>query len=316
MGRAHAQAGTGGVDDPEQLHMVHVTPHLLVFDAHTRTATVTFSNEGNLPVEADVLLQYGVTRWRYQDTALFSPPNHAPDWILDAYDTVIVKPGPQDPYAGTWLAGVPAHFRLEPHQHKVVTLRMTPPPRLPTGEYYVRLVTLSHPGPRKGAKSLDTKLRQVVPVKGQGPPPPRDSVRIYYRQGPQRMGVQIALAHAAIDTTRAAEDYAEAHNLGRNPLRTMIKLHLTGPTHFEGYLDSYYLLPNGQRISLTWKGAVADLVFSVSNDVVMRWLSQTDMLSPGHYTHVVRLIPYMADFPPIWRVPMDTAQVAIPFDVP
>ena len=301
--------------DPDEVHVIHVSPHVIVFDDHTRQATVTLSNAGAVPLEGDVVLQYGFTEWRNQDTVLFHPAGKAPDWIEDAYDTVIANPDPQDRYAGRWLTGVPTHVQLAPHEHRKVDLHIVPPLRLPAGEYYVRLVTLSHPSRQKGGKSLDTKTRNVLPVLGNGPPPPRDSARIYYRHGPQTMHVTIAVAKAAIDTTRSAEDYAEAHELGSNPLRTLIKIHLTGTAHFEGYWESYYLVPTGQHINLTWEGSHTNEVISLQHDMVMRWLSQASMLTPGHYLHVLRLVPDMDDFPPDKRLPMDTVQVSIPFDV-
>ncbi|HXC25208.1 MAG TPA: hypothetical protein VNU46_04775, partial [Gemmatimonadaceae bacterium] len=70
-GRVYAQDDVP--DSIRQLHMVHVSPHLIVFDPQVHTATLTFSNVGETPTEADVVIQYGFTVWQNRDTVLLSP---------------------------------------------------------------------------------------------------------------------------------------------------------------------------------------------------------------------------------------------------
>jgi hypothetical protein len=308
-GRVYAQDDVP--DSIRQLHMVHVSPHLIVFDPQVHTATLTFSNVGETPTEADVVIQYGFTVWQNRDTVLLSP-----QWSRETpHDTVILNPSPQEHYAGRWLSGLPTHLTLPPYQTKQLTLHINPPKALPNGEYYARIVTVVGPHVRHDAKSQDTRAVQQIPVQGHGPPPLRDSVRVYYRQGPQSMGVALLAAHGQIDTTAEGNDSAQARQVGRNPLRNLFRVHLTGTTHFEGYEEVYYVTPGGQHLPMSPDISEGGFAFAVHTDGIIRDLAQTDMLTPGHYTMVIRFIPKQDEFPVSQRVPMDTAQVAIPFDV-
>src|SRR5580704_2078194 len=51
-------------DSIRQQHMVHVSPHLVVFGPATHAAILEFSNAGARPTEADVEVQYGYTYWQ------------------------------------------------------------------------------------------------------------------------------------------------------------------------------------------------------------------------------------------------------------
>lgn len=288
-------------DDIRQLHMVHVSPHLVVFDPRTKSTTLEFSNEGNRVVEADVVIELGFTAWQNRDTALFTS-----NWQQErAHDTVIVAPGTQEHYAGRWLSGVPTHVVLHPHERQRVTLRIDPPPGVADGEYYARIVTLSGIRQRRDPSQRDTRAVYVFPFKGKAPPPLRDSVRVFYRQGQQTMGLAIRYATAQIDTTSPWSD------VGAHPLRILLRVHLTGTAHFEGYLSVWYVSEYGEIIQLT---AVNGAAFTLHRDGVMRWIGETDQLTPGHYTVVVRFTERQEEFTRPQRLPMDPVQVEIPFD--
>ena len=300
-------------DSLRDVRRVHITPHLVVFDAKTRSATLTFSNAGGKPTQADIVIELGYAAWQNHDTALFSP-----HWQRETpYDTVVANPRPQDRDASRWLSGLPTHLVLQPHETKQVTLRINPPAGLPTGEYYARVVTIVRPQGQQAPKmQKDARTIYSLPIRGTVTiEPVRDSVRIYYRQGPQTMGVTLT-AKGAIDTTREGNDSAEARRVGRNPLRNLVRVHLTGTAHFEGYEEVYYLAADGKRTPLTADISEGGLGLVLHTDGILRDLAQTDMLTPGHYTLVIRFIPQQNEFPPAQRIPMDTAQASIPFDVP
>ncbi|HXC25223.1 MAG TPA: hypothetical protein VNU46_04850 [Gemmatimonadaceae bacterium] len=306
----HAQ--TSGTDSPTHLpeairqeHMVHVSPHLIVFDPTTKSATLEFSNIGSTQTDAEVAVQFGFTAWQNRDTALFTP-----NWSRErAHDTVIVNPTAKDRYLGAWLSGVPSHILLKPHETKRITLRIAPPSDLPNGEYFARIVTIVRPVfKNRGGEPQDTRTIYRLPVVGQGPPPIRDSVRVFYRQGPQTMGLKVIQAEAEIDTSRAAE----AAGVGPNPLRILLHVHLTGTTHFEGYIGVYYISEDGMVTQLTARDGAA---FAIHTDGVMRWSGETDGLAPGHYVAIIQFTESQDDFPPSQRIPMDPVKVEIPFDL-
>ena len=307
VGHLGAQNGNGRREVSEwirQEHMVHVSPHLIVFDPTSQSATVEFSNSGNTATEADVRIELGYTHWQNVDTVLFTP-----NWKTErAHDTVIANPGPNDRYAGPWLSGVPAHITLKPHEKQRFILRINPPKDLPNGEYYARIVTLAGRRTRRDQVSKDTKLVYALPLVGKAPPLIRDSVRVFYRQGPQSMGLRIFQARAQIDS---ADDIAS--EVGQHPLLILVRVHLTGTTHFEGYLSASYLTAKGDEIPLT---AVHGAAFTIHSDCIMRWSGETDQLQPGHYTLILKLIELQDEFPPWQRLPMQPVQVNVPFDKP
>lgn len=288
-----------------QEHMIHVSPHLIVFDPATHTATVELSNIGSAPTYGVIVTQLGYTAWQNRDTALFTP-----NWEHErAHDTVIVNPTSRDHYLGDWLSGVPTHITLKPHETQRFTLKITPPNDLPDGEYYARIVSIVFPqNNKKGGGSQDTRMMYKLPVVGQGPPPLRDSVRVFFRKGPQTMGLKITQDEAAIDTS----ELAQAAGVGPNPLRMLLRVHLTGTTHFEGYLSVSYISDMGFVTQLT---AINGSAFTIHRDGIMRWSGQTEGLEPGDYTAIIRFTERQDEFPPSRRIPMDPVEVRIPFAI-
>lgn len=304
---ARAQdANTPGLEVPEavrEAHTAHLSPHLIVLDPKTTSATLTVSNSGDAPIDADVRIEFGYTAWQNKDTVLFSSA-----WQAEGpHDTIIAQPGRHDHDAGPWISGVPAHLTLKAHETRRLTVRIAPPNGLPNGEYYARIVTVSGPRRQSSKAGQDVKTTYALPVHAQGPPPLRDSVRVFYRQGPQSMGVAFPMAKAAID----ASGSAPARD-GQNPLRYLVRVHLTGTAHFEGYKSNYYITQTGERLYVTDPNGHA---FTIHSDAIIRNFVETDMLGPGHYTFVFRLIPRQDEFPPSQRVPMDTAEVSMPLDI-
>lgn len=305
-------AGRGGAQTPDslpagawRLHVIHVAPHLLVLDPKHRSAVLTFTNTGNAPTEADVRVELGYLYFPSTDTALFS---HAWTWAQqEPRDTLIAAPGPRDHYAGAWFSGLPTHLRLAPNQTIRTTVQITPPPDLPDGEYYARVVTAVRP-PGK-PKSRDVKQQYNIPVTGKTLPFARDSVWVYYRQGPQRMGLTILQAEAAQDTTATARAA-----FGTDPsvrvVRFLIRYHLSGTTHFEGRIE---VSLHGQVIADANTGTQD--AFPLYRDGIMRWLVAGTLFTRGRDSLVVRFLDWQNDFPANARVPMDTAQVTIPFDI-
>lgn len=300
-------------DSLRRLHLAELSPHLLVFTPDHRSATVTVHNAGNRPLEADLFVELGYAVWQNQDTVLFSP-----HWQREGpRDTVIDNPRPKDHYAGRWLSGLPTHVVLRPHQTQQLTLQLDPPKDLPNGEYYARVVSIVRPPNRTPpARPKDEKTVYRLPIRGiVAAPPLRDSIRVFYRQGPQTMGVTLTGA-GAIDTTKEGNDSAQARAVGVNPFRNLVRVHLTGTAHFEGYQEVYYVTPSGGKIPLTADISEGGLGIVMHRDGVMRDLAQTDMLQPGHYTLVIRFIAQQDEFPPSQRISMEPAQIVLPFDIP
>lgn len=296
-------------DSIRQQHMVHVSPHLVVFDPATRSATLEFSNIGALPTEADVEVQFGYTYWQNEDTALV--PAHG--LRERGHDTVIYNPGPKDHSAVQWLSGVPTHIALGPHEKRQVTLRINPPANLPDGEYYARIVTLVGAHSPRSAVSQDVKQAYRYPLKGWELPLIRDSVRVFYRQGPQVMGLKLVRAKAKLDPSDAPPTDDEI-DVGLHPLQVMVQLQLTGTTHFEGTFRMSYVSENGDEIQLT---ASEGARFSLHRDGIIRWVAETDHLPLGHRYHLrLRFFATQDEFPEAQRLAMKPIDLELPITIP
>ena len=297
-----AQASDSASTGTWHIRAIHVSPHLVVLTPTTRSATLEFRNTGNVTTDAVILVQLGYTYFPNRDTALFPP-----HWTITfPRDTVIAHPGPQDHYLGPWLSGVPTHITLAANETRRVTLQINPPPHLPNGEYFARIVTLV--GPHQRGKAQDVKRSFQLPVKGQeGVPPLRDSVRVFYRQGPQTMGVQILHGSAHEDTTAVVH---QAESGFTRAGRFVIQYHLSGTAHFEGRLE---VTDNGHAFEYRNTGGQMG-VMALHRDGIIRMMFGDIGSGPHHV--VIRFLPQQDEFPPDQRLSMEPATIELPFDAP
>lgn len=292
-----------------QQHMVHITPHRIIFDAKTRTAMLQFSNLGNKPTTAAVQVLFAYTDWPHgpaAETTLFTPY-----WQqVYARDTVVLAPKPTDPFAGSWITGLPAHITLNPHETRTIPIRIVPPTGLRTGTYWARIVTVVLP-PSVGnnGKPKDTRTIYKLPIRGQTLPTLRDSTLIFYRQGRVTLGVRFGSVVAQIDTLNLpSPDW-----LGSGPrkLWRRMALHLTGTAPFEGTMSvKYRNLATGEEIPLQ------PGTFILYRDAVAHYWGQANMLKPGRYQLIIRLDSPQQDVPPAQRLPMDPVADTVVFEVP
>jgi hypothetical protein len=299
-------APLGVSEEIRQAHMVHVSPHVLVFTPNSKTATIELSNQGKTPVSASVVVELGYTVWANPDTALFTTHAKEPR----AHDTVVVNPRPQDRYAGRWLSGYPTSVTLAPREKKRVTLRINPPAGLPDGEYYARLVTIVAPPTKKPADSKAKDVRTVykLPVTGVGIQTLRDSVRIFYRTGKVMMGLRLFNGKAELDPKKAS-GVSTTH---REDVWTMFNFENTGNAQVQGAMSVVCRLPSGEEFPLT---VDPGNIISVYGKGTMRWYAQLGPLPRGRYSIIVKIGPYQNEFPVDQRIPMTPAEISMPFEV-
>lgn len=294
-------------DSVREQRMLHVSPHLLVFDPGRRSATLEFSNHGDKTVSANIAIQLGFTYWQNADTALVPTPGKN----LRGHDTVIVHPKPSDNYAGDWITGVPEFLVLKPHETRRVTLRINPPASLPDGEYYARIITMVGSRVKRAAVSKDTANSGALmfPIPGWELPILRDSVRVFYRKGPQTTGLQVVKAEAKIDTAKGPIE----GDVGAHPLRMLFQVKRTGSAHVEGRIEVSYLSDNHDE---TFLEGTEGSTFSLQRDGVMRWTGEADHLPPGVYHARIRFVGNQDEFPPDQRLAVKPVEIELPFEIP
>lgn len=294
----------------QQQHMVHVSPHRVIFDATTRTAVLQFSNAGDKPIEAHVSVLFAYTDWPHgvvAETTLFT--RH---WEqVYARDTIVLAPRPTDPFVGPWITGLPTTIALKPHETRKVPIRIAPPAGLRTGTYWARIVTeVRPPSVRNNGKPKDARTIYTLPVRGQALPTLRDSVIVFYRQGHPTLGVRFGAVVAKIDTLDLPSP-GYVGGTGSRKLWRRMELHLTGTEPFEGIMSvHYHNLTTGEEIVLN------PGTFMLYRDGVAHYWGQADILKPGRYQLIIRLESPQDNVPPAQRVPMTPVADTVLFEVP
>ena len=296
------------VDSVTHKHVIQLTPHVLRFNAQTTSAVLAFHNPTDSVKTAQVQVQFALLDHAHglpSDTIVIDP-RAGENSILAPHDTVILQPGPNDPFAGRWLSGVPTAVTLKPHETKRVTVTLTPSTHLPPGEYWARIQTVSPTKPNKGG-TQDVKQRYAMPTKLRVPLL-RDTCFVLYRQGPLKMGL-------AIGPTATAE--IDEQNIGgidkqhfSHALWVRIPLHLTGNVPFRGMIHAEYRnVKTGEIVNPN------RFEFQLFRDAVLHLAVETDMLSPGTWDCTIWFDNERSDIPQAERLPMTPVKKTFTFDL-
>jgi hypothetical protein len=147
-------------------------------DDRTRTGELTLINDGIAPVEASIstFCGYPVTDSvgrMYLRT-------------LDGVDDTL-------PCAARWVQSFPRRLRIEGKSRATVRLLVTPPPDLPPGEFWSRIMTSAKGGELAVAGVTDTpgiQAKLALEI--------RSVISLYYRKGNARTGVVLGGLRASV----------------------------------------------------------------------------------------------------------------------
>ncbi|HXC25417.1 MAG TPA: hypothetical protein VNU46_05830 [Gemmatimonadaceae bacterium] len=292
------------LDTLQQLHMIHVAPHAIVFNATTRSATITLQNTSDKPIQGDILVMFAFPTWPRShpaDTTIIT--DHMD--ILEQRDSVVQAPTPKDHYIGPWLSGIPGRVTIPPHKTQQVTIKIAPPANLPTGEYWGRIVVSVNPQDQHRGNGQDTRQRYALPIKGVLPVL-RDSVVVFYRQGPLQTGISFGAKTAA-----AFDSVGYGGPDGRDcphSLWIRLPIHLTGNAHVDGTLHvSYRNTQTGDVIE------VNKFPVSLYHDEVTHWWTHTCWVPVGTYRATIKFEnAKRSDIPADQRLPMAPVTYTIP----
>ncbi|HXC25530.1 MAG TPA: hypothetical protein VNU46_06405 [Gemmatimonadaceae bacterium] len=287
-------------------HVVQLSPHVLLFNPQTQSATLEFHNPTDSVERAQVQVQFALLDYRPRglpgDSIIIDP--NGPSM---PHDTVIAHPGPTDHFAGRWLSGVPTTITLAPHATKRVTLRLTPPPKLPAGEYWARIQTIIPISPRRGG-AQDMRQRYALPTPVRVPLL-RDTCLVLYRQGPLHMG--LAIGSGAIARLDSA-DIGGVNNeyVWKHALWIRLPLHLTGNVPFRGMMHSQFRnLHDGEELNRNQQELL------LMRDVVLHIEVETYKLGPGQYEYDIWFDNERTDLSPTERLSMPPVRKAFRFEV-
>ncbi len=116
---------------------VIVAPTILFMSSTSPFGTFMVMNKSLVPQEIGISFRFG-----------FPESDSLGNTRMQYDDTLMAKEHSCQP----WIRGFPQQFILNPDQEQIVRLLVVPPPGIPDGEYWTRIVTSSTPQ----AKTIDT----------------------------------------------------------------------------------------------------------------------------------------------------------------
>ena len=151
---------------------VVIAPHAVFIDGRARSGSVLLYNPSAEPVEVSISLVFGYP-------------------VTDSLGRIVLRtvdhPDSGQRSAAGWIQAFPRRLTVPPLERQTVRLLATPPPGLPAGEYWARLVIAAKGGPVPVTGVADTaavKVGLTLEV--------RTIIGLYYRQGAVRTGVAIS----------------------------------------------------------------------------------------------------------------------------
>lgn len=157
---------------------VLVAPHALFLGDRNRTGEIYLVNQGTLPEEVTIALQFG-----YPET------DSAGSMRIRLMD----DPPPDEPSAAAWLRAFPRRVRVEPGQRQVVRIQAAPPAGLPDGEYWSRLIVTSQQSQPPTALANDSAVQAGVTFAL------RTITSVTYRKGAVATGVTMDSLSSRLD---------------------------------------------------------------------------------------------------------------------
>jgi P pilus assembly chaperone PapD len=137
---------------------VLVAPTAVFIDARARTASLMIANPNDQTAEVEIATFFG-----------YPVSDSAGQLILRTVDA----PDSTMPSAAAWVKPFPRRMSLAPNAQQTVRLLVTPPPGLPDGEYWARLMItakggqlpITQPGDTGGVHvGLSVEVRTVLPL--------------------------------------------------------------------------------------------------------------------------------------------------------
>src|SRR5207248_11156037 len=150
----------------------------VLIGARARRGSVLLSNPRSAPVVASISLLFGYP-------------------VTDSLGRVALRtidqPDSTMRSAAGWIQAFPRRLTVRPLERQTIRLLASPPPGLPAGEYWARLVIAARGGRAPGTGVTDTaavKVGLTLEV--------RTIIGVYYRQGAVRTGVAMSNLRTAL----------------------------------------------------------------------------------------------------------------------
>jgi len=157
---------------------VVIAPHAVYIDARVRSASVLLYNPNPEPAEVTISTFFGYP-------------------VTDSLGRIVLRtvdrPDSTAPSAAGWIQAFPRRLTVVPLERQTIRLLATPPPSLPDGEYWARLVIAA-----KGGQVPITGVTDTAKVKVGLTLEVRTIIGMAYRKGAVHTGVAISRLRGAV----------------------------------------------------------------------------------------------------------------------
>jgi len=167
-----------------------VAPHAVFMNSRTNSGVVTLYNPNTEAAEVSIATFFG-----YPETDSLGGLRLHGMPTSDSAGRMVLPPAAADsgqPSAARWVQAFPRRLTVAPRERQTVRLLASPPPGLPDGEYWLRLVIAVKGGvvPVTGVADTGIKIGLTLEV--------RTIIGVNYRKGPVRTGVAVTRLRAAV----------------------------------------------------------------------------------------------------------------------
>jgi len=185
-----ALLGGGLVTAPLAAQGVMVAPHAVFMNARTNSGVVTLYNPNTEAAEVTIATFFG-----YPETDSLGQLRLHGMPTSDSAGRMVLPPAVADsgqPSAARWIQAFPRRLTVAPRERQTIRLLAAPPPGLPDGEYWVRLVIAVKGGvvPVTGVADTGIKIGLTLEV--------RTIIGVNYRKGPVQTGVAVRRLRATV----------------------------------------------------------------------------------------------------------------------
>jgi len=180
----------GAVAAPLAAQGVMVAPHAVFMNSRSNSGVVTLYNPNTEAAEVTIATFFG-----YPETDSLGGLRLHGMPTSDSAGRMVLPPAAADsgqPSAARWIQAFPRRLTVAPRERQTIRLLASPPPGLPDGEYWVRLVIAVKGGvvPVTGVADTGIKIGLTLEV--------RTIIGINYRKGPVQTGVAVTRLRAAV----------------------------------------------------------------------------------------------------------------------
>ena len=190
MNRHCVVALLGLVAVPLAAQGVMVAPHAVFMNSRTNSGVVTLYNPNTEAAEVTIATFFG-----YPETDTLGQLRLHGMPTSDSAGRMVLPPAGADsgqPSAARWIQAFPCRLTVAPRERQTIRLLASPPPGLPDGEYWVRLVIAVKGGvvPVTGVADTGIKIGLSLEV--------RTIIGVNYRKGVVQTGVAVRRLRATV----------------------------------------------------------------------------------------------------------------------